>query len=136
MSDSQTSNARSDAEPETRRRNWRLFFMIMTVGIALAATLSRIEYLPEAYQNLVFFTAAGLAMGFVPSQFKDFQRRDRIGMMAGGVAITTFVAATSDHIITAWIVSASAALTAIVVLALRWSQPPELKPGLRREALR
>lgn len=122
MPDTQPSHEVAGVRTLPARRNWRLFAIIVLAGIAVATGLWSLQYLPEDYQWLLAMTGLGVAGGFFVYLHTDLDRRETIGVAGAMITILTYSVATRGYLI-AWVVCGAGALTAIVVLALRWSDP-------------
>lgn len=119
---------KTDATRVTPKRNWRLFAMIVLAGVTLAAALFGMRYFPEEYQRLIFAIGAGGVIAGFLAQICPFDLRGMIGLAAGWIAFTTFVATNDNDLLLGWIVCGASALTAIVVFALYLSDPLPLDP--------
>jgi len=131
MSDTQPSHEVAGVRTLPARRNWRLFAILVLAGIAVATGLWSLQYLPEDYQWLLAMTGLGVAGGFFVYLQTDLDRRETIGVAGAMIFILTYSVATRGYLI-AWLVCGAGALTAIVVLALRWSDPLWLDPDSNR----
>ena len=131
MPDTQPSHELAGVRTLPARRNWRLFAILVLAGIAAATGLWSLQYLPEDYQWLLAMTGLGVAGGFFVYLNTYIDRREAIGVAGAGVAILTYSVATRGFLI-AWLVCGAGALTAIIVFALRWSDPLSLDSDANR----
>lgn len=132
MSDLQPSRELAVARTEAPKRDWRLFSVTLVAGIAAFAILLSMHYMPEIYQKLTALTLLGVAFGFAAYSWTYLGLRDSIGAAGFGVALLTSGLATTDHLLAAWFICVAGAVTSIIVLALRFSEPLGLSPGSNR----
>ena len=132
MSDLPTSHELAVARTEAPKRDWRLFSVTLVAGVAAFAILLSMHYMPEVYQKLTALTLLGAAFGFFTYSWTYLGLRESIGAAGFGVSLLTSGVATTDHLIAAWFLCVAGAMTSIIVLALRFSEPLGLNPDPNR----